>query len=178
MSVVGGEASLDWLDLRRPEFDGSGLREDGDHDGYPFSVLLDSQDFALPASVRATDDSNLIARLHTHWHHLKEDSPLAYFSRVASALASDRANATYQPRRALRAVGCMRLFGVRLGSTARFISSSESFRPPQTQPKRFSIVSVRKSCRQSSFAGSVSRRRHHGFAKTSASVAFTSFVTF
>src|SRR5213595_4108277 len=59
MSVVGGEASLDWLDLRRPEFDGSGLREDGDHDGYPFSVLLDSQDFALPASVRATDDSTL-----------------------------------------------------------------------------------------------------------------------
>src|SRR5436309_16012171 len=108
MSVVGGEASLDWLDLRRPEFDGSGLREDGDHDGYPFSVLLDSQDFALPASVRATDDSNLIARLHTHWHHLKEDSPLAYVSRVASALASDRANATYQPRRALRDVGCMR----------------------------------------------------------------------
>src|SRR5437867_11286382 len=95
MSVVGGEASLDWLDLRRPEFDGSGLREDGDHDGYPFSVLLDSQDFALPASVRATDNSNLIARLHTHWHHLTEDSPLSYFSRVASALASDRANYQY-----------------------------------------------------------------------------------
>src|SRR5437764_11857124 len=48
-------------------------------------------------------------------------------------------NATYQPRRALRAVGCMRLFGVRLGSTARFISSSESFWPPQTPRKRFSI---------------------------------------
>src|SRR5438093_289540 len=109
MSVVGGEASLDWLDLRRPEFDGSGLREDGDHDGYPFSVLLDSQDFALPASVRATDDSNLIARLHTHWHHLKEDSPLAYFSRVASALASDRANAQQQPRALARRL--MLMFG-------------------------------------------------------------------
>src|SRR5947208_10473817 len=53
-------------------------------------------------------------------------------------------NATYQPRRALRAVGCMRLFGVRLGSTARFISSSESFWPPQTPRKRFSIVSARE----------------------------------
>src|SRR5437773_7188819 len=77
MSVVGGEASLDWLDLRRPEFDGSGLREDGDHDGYPFSVLLDSQDFALPASVRATDDSNLSPHRTIIRNTSKKTPPLA-----------------------------------------------------------------------------------------------------
>ena len=38
-------------------------------------------------------------------------------------------NAAYQPRRALRAVGCMRLFGDRFGSTRRFISPSEMVRP-------------------------------------------------
>jgi hypothetical protein len=71
----------------------------------------------------------------------------------------------------------MRFFGVDLDSTARFISSSESFRLPQTQRKRFSIVSAREIMPAAVVAGSVSRRLHHGFAKTSASVAFTSFLT-
>ena len=48
---------------------------------------------------------------------------------------------TYQPRRALRAVGCMRLFGDRFGSTARLISANDSLGPAANSARECAMSS-------------------------------------
>ena len=72
---------------------------------------------------------------------------VSYQRAVADTAGSVRTdNAAYQPRRARRAVGCMRLFGDGFGSMRRFISPSEMVRHAEKSARERAMSSRNSGC--------------------------------